>query len=67
MKNTRIGKFVSKTSSHATKVESIFRNEDDIFFETLNQHKHDRSFFISMAEKAGIYDASGKLKSSYRR
>ncbi|MEA3490974.1 MAG: hypothetical protein U9R27_03660 [Campylobacterota bacterium] len=53
--------------SHKPQATSIFKNEDDIFSEILKRHRHDKSFFIDMAEKAGIYDASGNLKSSYRR
>lgn len=54
-------------SSNSTKVVSIFKNEDDIFYEILKQHRHDKSFFMRIAEKAGIYDASGNLESLYKR
>lgn len=59
---------VSKVSGgRAKKAVSIFKNEDSIFSQALKQHRHDKSFFISTAEKAGIYDTSGNLESSYRR
>jgi hypothetical protein len=68
MANTKVKKTVGKLGSGRTKrVVSIFKNEDSIFSETLKQHRHDKSFFISMAQKAGIYDTSGNLESSYRR
>lgn len=68
MKNIKTKRVVGKTSSSlVTKVASVFKNEDDIFSEALKQHRHDKSFFISIAKKAGIYDDSGKLETSYRR
>ncbi len=48
-------------------VAGIFRNEDTVFSNTLKKYRHDKSFFISMAKKAGIYDAAGNLESSYKR
>ncbi len=46
---------------------SIFRNEDEVFSAMLKEHRHDKSFFIDMAKKAGIYDAEGKLEPLYKR
>lgn len=64
MKNIKIKRVVG---SRATKTISVFKNEDDVFSKALKKHRHDKSFFISIAEKAGIYDSSGKLESCYKR
>lgn len=53
----------------AKKVESVnvFKDEDAVFLSVLKKHQHDKIFFMNMAQKAGIYDASGNLVASYRR
>lgn len=56
-----------KKSPRVIKKVNIFQDEDTIFAETLNKHRHDKSFFMTIAKKAGIYDASGNLESSYKR
>lgn len=53
--------------SHTAKDVSLFKNEDDIFYEILKQHKDDRDFFMKTTQKAGIYDAFGNLESLYKR
>lgn len=59
---------VAEKSERREKVTvNIFRNEDDIFSSTLKRHRHDKSFFVNMAKKAGIYDSAGNLEASYKR